>query len=234
MSLCLSLSEPTLEGCKKLLGDLGSCIVEVRVDLISNEGKGEVDEAGVREIFKTAANAGTPAIVTVRDLKEAGFTDRRLELVKLGIESGASMVDIEIEAPESYRKAIVDYVRQINRKVEIIVSYHNYELTPELEELKRLVDTCFDYEADIAKLATATKSVQDSSRLLSLYADTRKIVALGMGKQGTITRVAATKLGSPFTFVAASKETLTAPGQLTLDDMKSIMETIDSSENIGA
>mmetsp|Transcript_16263 Transcript_16263/g.18386 ORF Transcript_16263/g.18386 Transcript_16263/m.18386 type:complete len:228 (-) Transcript_16263:345-1028(-) len=227
MALCLSLSEPTLEGCKESLKLLGSGTVEVRVDLISEEGKGQVDEDGLKEIFKTASAAQADTIITVRDLKEAGFTERRLELVKMGLENGANMVDIEIEAPEEYRKAIIDFVRKINRRIQVIVSYHNYDLTPDAADLKKLVNTCFEYEADIAKIATAVNNVQDSARLLSLYSDDRKIVALGMGKLGMITRLAAIKLGSPFTFVAESESKLTAPGQLTKTAMESILKILD-------
>lgn len=46
-----------------------------------------------------------------------------------------------------------------------------------------------------------------------------------------ITRVAALRLGAPFSFVALTTEMATAPGQLTLESMHSILNQIPNPES---
>ena len=107
---------------------------------------------------------------------------------------------------------------------------------------------CYEMGGDVAKVAVLNNSTQDAASVLSLYAasnddddretttkkrktqsssSSREVVALGMGRHGKITRVSCLSLGSPFTFCAATKETCTAPGQLTLEAMLSIRKELD-------
>ncbi len=46
-----------------------------------------------------------------------------------------------------------------------------------------------------------------------------------------ITRVAALRLGAPFSFAALTPEMATAPGQLTLENMNSILNHIPNPES---
>ncbi len=50
----------------------------------------------------------------------------------------------------------------------VIISYHNYSETPSDEALEALVEDMFDEGADIAKIATTAKCVEDSARMLAL------------------------------------------------------------------
>ena len=81
------------------------------------------------------------------------------------------------------------------------------------------------------------------ARVLALHDDSRKVVMLAMGEAGKISRIAGTcplpptlvrtlmawvaacagpLLGAPFTFVAATAENATAPGQLTAAQMRGL------------
>jgi 3-dehydroquinate dehydratase-1 len=80
--------------------------------------------------------------------------------------------------------------------------------------------------ADIAKLATFSKSKADNARLLSLYSNDKPIVALGMGETGKITRLMAPLLGAEFTFAAMDDGQPTAPGQITYSNMKEILNKL--------
>lgn len=225
MSLCLSLSASSFEECKRILETLAeekcSVIVEVRVDLISEHGKGQVTNEQLAQIFSFK---GLKKIATVRDLTAAGFTLERQNLLRLAMESGADWIDIEYEAPAEYRDKLIKVAKE--KGTTVIISYHNYESTPNIEELREIVGNCYAFGGEVAKVATSAKSTQDSARILSLYDTEKPVVALAMGKFGEITRVAATKLGASFTFVSMSAEAATAPGQLSLQQMKTIMQNM--------
>jgi len=219
--LCVSIAEKSEEGCLRILNDLkDNEMAEIRMDLISSLGSGQVDD-----VSKLLAH-NRPKIVTCRDLQVPGFTEERLSVVKNALVSqSVQYVDLEIEAPEAYRLAVV--VAAKANGVQLIVSYHNYQETPSDEALWKIVDTCFEYGADIAKIAVKSNSVQDSARVLSLYKDPiRRVVALAMGETGMITRVAAVYLNAEFTFVASDEESATAPGQLTIEQMRQINATL--------
>ena len=225
MALCLSLCATSFTECKtvleKLIAETVDVIVEVRVDLISSRGKGNVNDEELGQLF---AYPGIKKIATVRDLATPGFTSERLELMRQAVNSGADWIDIEYESPVTYRGELLKLAKE--KGVTVIISYHNYEATPSLAELNEIVNNCYGWGGDVAKVATLAKSRMDSARVLSLYDSDKTVVALAMGKYGEITRVAATKLGAPFTFVALSAAAATAPGQLDLQQMKTIMQNM--------
>jgi 3-dehydroquinate dehydratase I len=118
------------------------------------------------------------------------------------------------------------------RGCKLIVSYHNYENTPPREELKVLVNRCFSFGADVAKIACQVNCEADAARILSLYdfdyqanVD-KKIVAIGMGEKGKITRPASLLLGAPFTYASMSTGKETAPGQLTKQTLEDILDCL--------
>ena len=66
------------------------------------------------------------------------------------------------------------------------------------------------------------KSISDTSRILSLYnkSSKTKLIAFAMGEQAKFSRILCIHLGSPYTYVSLGKAV--APGQFSLDDMKSL------------
>lgn len=141
------------------------------------------------------------------------FTDaERLEILKHAIAAGASMVDIEYESAEGYRKELMEYARRYH--CDVIISYHNFEFTPETAKLEKIMKDSFAMGADVVKIATMVNQNRDNSRLLSLYHLPGRLVALGMGELGKITRIVAPFLGAEFTFASPDGGDATAPGQI--------------------
>lgn len=217
-----------MESCEAVLSGLASGeMVEIRADLISSRGAGAVDDAGLASLCARPV----PKVLTCRDLASAGFSDERRDLLVALMRSMAegakshdakfeSMIDIEVEAPSEYREALLAAARE--NGVTVVISYHNYEETPSTEGLHEILADCRAKGADIAKVAVLCRNSRDAARVLALYDSESPVVALGMGAAGKVTRIAALDLGSPFTFVALSPETATAPGQLTLQQMRDI------------
>ncbi|MBR5434577.1 MAG: type I 3-dehydroquinate dehydratase [Bacteroidales bacterium] len=180
---------------------------EIRIDLCG------LTEQTTAEVF---SHVQKPAIATCRP--DCCPDAVRLGLLKTAIACGAAYVDVEIESAESFKKEIIAFAH--SKGCRCIISYHNYENTPSLQELKSIVDSCFAQHADIAKVATMAHTQEDCARVLSLYADYKNVVALAMGEEGKITRIANLYLGSPFSFAAVSLESATAKGQMTVEQMR--------------
>ena len=147
--------------------------------------------------------------------------EERKTLLKVAIENGAAYVDIEVESDPAFKADIVAFAKK--HDCTVIVSYHNYVNTPSTAELIDVVQECKDSGAQLVKLATMVTEVQANARLLAVYDTDFPMLAIGMGRMGIITRLAATKLGAPFTFVSGDAIDETAPGQIKESLMKKLL-----------
>jgi len=149
---------------------------------------------------------------------------KKLKLLSTAMDAGAMFVDIEYESS----KELIDEIKTLSKKSnsKLIISYHNYESTPSIEELTNIINECFLLGADIVKIACKSNSETDNITLLSLYSkvESGKLISLGMGNIGKITRLAAPSLGAPFTYASLEKDMETAPGQIDLVSMKKIYD----------
>ncbi len=218
--ICISIAGLSFERCREALADAE--MAEIRLDRL------DFSLQQVREIFLMHHRL----IATCRpgNISEA----ERTKLLLTALEAGAAYVDIEIDAGARFTETVTAACRKIDCKV--IISYHNYENTPPLKELKVLVNKCFSSGADVAKIACQVNSEADAARILSLYDfdyqanGEEKIVAIGMGEKGKITRLAAPLLGAPFTYASLSEGRETAPGQLTKQTLEDILDWIKSND----
>ena len=208
--LCRSIAVEGLVKIQELLK--GSEMAEIRLE------KSGLDNNQVEKLFATHSNL----IATCRN--EGLLQDERTELLKSAIDGGAKWIDIEVESDSYYASTLVNYAN--SKGCIVIISYHNYESTPNQEELDKIIKECMHMGADIVKLATMVIEKSDASRLLGLYSENKSILSLGMGELGKITRVAALGLGAPFTFVSCDNEKETAPGQISESEMKSILTSL--------
>lgn len=211
--ICVAISDKDLRKCIALLTEVE--MAEIRLDLT------EFDDEAIDAVFAQ----DVPLIATCRPdnytEKEQYFKLRR------AIEAGAAYVDIEIEASDEQRNALIDIAKKHDCKV--IISYHNYEKTPGMRELFTIADDCYAKGADVAKLATMVNSKSDNANLMSLYSLDKPIVALGMGEKGKVSRVVAPLMGSEFTFAAQDNSEGTAPGQISYSEMKKLLDSINKT-----
>lgn len=114
--------------------------------------------------------------------------------------------------------------------IKTILSYHNYSLTPSDTELRSITERMKDWGAHILKIATHCSIQRDALRLLSLLIDLRegghRSIVLGMGKHGVITRVFGAMWGNEMAFAPVELASRSAPGQLTVDKLDSIMQAL--------
>jgi 3-dehydroquinate dehydratase-1 len=204
--ICVSLGEMPFGTCLQLASAWQ--LVEIRLDLM------DLDP----EKIDILAMQCRQWIATCRPGKH---TEReRTVLLAASIRSGATYVDIEYEAEPAYRQALIDLAKQYQCKV--IISYHNFESTPDTDTLNQIIRHSTAMGADCVKLAVTACTKADCARVISLYELHDHLVAFAMGDVGKITRVAAPFLGAAFTFVSVDQARLTAPGQLTAAQMEMI------------
>jgi 3-dehydroquinate dehydratase type I len=96
--------------------------------------------------------------------------------------------------------------------------------------LKTLFRGCVKAGADMVKIVTWARIPGDNLRVLSLFADAERedidLINFCMGPQGRISRIAAPLLGSCMSYVSLQRGSQSAPGQLTLSEMNTIMNII--------
>jgi 3-dehydroquinate dehydratase-1 len=207
--ICVSLAEKDPDVCLEILEKVD--MAEIRIDLA------ELSDRDIIKIF----SARKKLIATCRPGKYS--LSERIHKLKLAIESGATFVDIEYEADDAFRNTLNEFAHV--HQCDVILSYHNYEMTPELDELEKIMHKCFELGADIAKIATMVKVNRDNSKILSLYKAPGRLVAIGMGELGKISRIVAPFLGAEFTYAALTDDSITAPGQISYDRLnKYILE----------
>ncbi len=194
----VSIAEGSASSCLAALRDIDCA--EIRIDRMQLS----LDE--IRTIFsqpKTLIATCRPGSRLDKDRKKLLIT---------AIEAGAAYVDVEVESEKTYREEII--ARAKSCACRTIVSFHDQAGTPERHVLEKIVNTCFEAGADIVKIACTVRSREEAARLLGLLDDSRKIVVIGMGEKGKITRIAAPFLGSPFTFASLGPGRETADGQI--------------------
>jgi len=209
--ICVSIAESTAGECLKAIA--GLAFAEIRMDRIQR-----LTAKDVRDIF----SAGINLIATCRP--GAFSEDERKQLLTAAIEAGAAYVDIEVDSDGLFKREIIEKAR--SRSCAVIISFHDYERTPESEELSGIVSRCFESGGDIAKIACMVNSERDNARLLGLLDSGRDIIVIGMGEKGRITRIVAPLLGSPFTYAASARGRETADGQLDRETLEKYLKLL--------
>lgn len=109
-----------------------------------------------------------------------------------------------------------------------LVSWHNLDQTPSDDVLAKLLKQIAEFSTN-AKIITTAKSMNDNLRILKLYGQAKSaninLIAFCMGEEGILSRVLCTYAGAPFTY--ASLEEALAPGQLTINEMKTIYDKLE-------
>lgn len=172
--------------------------------------------------------AGREIIFTLRTRQEGGqieLTDREyLDLIKeINAIYNPDFIDFEYFSHKAVFNEMLDFPN-------LVLSYHNFEETP--ENLMESFSEMTKLAPRVVKIAVMPKNEQD---VLNLMNYTRGFKALNpeqtyatmsMGKLGRISRLAGDIVGSSWTFVSIDEAS--APGQVSLCDMKKIIDILDS------
>ncbi len=129
-------------------------------------------------------------------------------------------IDLDIKTSLS----IIKSVKVKSPKTKIIISYHNFEKTPEIKDLKKIIKEMKSKKADIYKIATHANDISDSLKILSFLSELKEqnldAICLAMGKAGKITRATGHLLGNYLMYAPLDKNDQTASGQIILKELK--------------
>ena len=162
---------------------------------------------------------GIPTLATIRSQSEGGQKElrerKRLDLFK-AIAPHVDAIDIELRSLEIREEVLA--LTQAAGKLRV-VSFHDFQWTPNFDTLMGIVDEAKSIGADIVKIATQANSDADVATLARLLLQRRdaNLIVIGMGPAGVKSRVFFPALGSLMTF--ASLGQATAPGQLPIKEM---------------
>jgi 3-dehydroquinate dehydratase type I len=194
---------------------------EVRLDYL------EEVNPNLQKLFRTLPG---PVIVTNRLATEGGRWQGseadRLKLLTAALALGVTCLDLELAADASFRRELSARREQ----TKLILSWHDFSGTPDSTRLEAVLEEMLATEADIVKLVTLARQPEDNVRLLSLIPQAKErgkeIIAFCMGPLGKWSRVVAPLMGSFLTFAPFSKSGASAPGQLTVNDLKKVWRTL--------
>jgi 3-dehydroquinate dehydratase / shikimate dehydrogenase len=193
-----------------LAAESGADTIEVRLDLLDLLP----DDAQLHTLL---ADAPLEIIATARAQRQGGeFSqpeDVRLDLLKRAAKfDSVAFVDVEMDVPHKNWPASPE---------KIILSHHDFDKVP--DDLHEIVAEMEASEAGINKIAFAAAGPQDALLTADVIRSCKKpTLALAMGQAGVISRILARQFGAFGTFASLKQGDESAPGQLTLKDMRNL------------
>jgi len=198
-----------------------SNFIELRVDHIQN--------LKVNDINIIAQHTHQKAIFTCRHQNEGGnYTGDRgsqLKIIDQAINLKFDYIDIDLK--------VLKFKKINNGSSQLIVSHHNFTSTTSLAQLTETLNQMRETQAEIFKIATMVNNEQDNFTLMKLLlkrSTKEKLIVLGMGEKGKITRILSPLLGAYLTF-ASTPNTSSAHGQIYLSELKQIYKLIESQND---
>ncbi len=214
--ICLSIGASGLNSVNDALSK--AQLAEIRLDL-TNLNKEETVELfqSKKYLIATCRSYDLP-------LEEC---KKRLTWAILGTRFKKSKVkryiDLDFDSPAEYREEMITTAKRGG--FSIIISYHNFDNTESFERLCEIYEGAVNMGADIVKIVTNAKSIQECSRLLQLYKKypINTLVAFSIGEEGKFTRLISHFLGAPFIYCSLDGDSQTAPGQFTIAEAEKLI-----------
>ena len=213
--ICASVAEKTPKRLKQTLTKAlkKSDYAEIRFDFLNPNLVPDTLQLISKDLRK--------CVCTLRPVSEggkfSGSEKNRISIMKLIAEYNPFLLDIEFNTLIK-NKNLRRYLKSTG--TDILLSWHNFKQTPDTSVLKKKLAQMKKFSNNI-KIVTMAKSVNDATRVLSLYKNNNtKLIAFSMGNYGRISRILCLFLGSPYTYVSLGKPV--APGQFSVDEVKSI------------
>jgi len=137
------------------------------------------------------------------------------------------MIDLELETARGMGWILEEFREN---DVDLVVSHHDFEATPERDVLDAIFQQCAQY-GDVAKVATYAEDYEDVLRLLgAIHAaseDGLAVAGIAMGGIGSPSRVVAPLYGSKLGYAPVeSDDSEYAPGQIPLRKLRALVEAV--------
>ena len=220
VKLCVSIPPKTIEEAFVLIKKAEAQqadLIEVRLDWLEKHD----------HVAEIPNHSKTPLIATIKSTKNHGyFSGTETERQKISInaaKSGFQYVDVDLRTPNQIQ--LINKIKQAGTKV--IVSFHDFEQTPSILELDKILRDEIALGSDVCKIITTAKKIEDNLITLNFISEASKrlkILCFAMGELGKVSRLLSPFFGGLFTFASLDLKRKTAKGQLTIQEMNQAYE----------
>lgn len=188
-------------------------LIEVRLDSFENS----------RKLSELPAYTRIPLIATNKLINEKGYfqgteAERQRTLMDAA-DCGFEYIDLDLSNPDL--QAIIMNLKEMGAKT--IVSFHKFEGALTTSEMSDILEKQVASGANVCKIITTATKTQDNLTALNFISENAaktKLVCFCMGKQGRISRLLSPVFGAFFTFASLEQGSETAPGQLSINEMR--------------
>jgi 3-dehydroquinate dehydratase I len=134
------------------------------------------------------------------------------------------LIDYELSNAQEHLRQLRDV--SATHGIAMIMSYHNFEFTPDIDTLVGRFVEAHRLGADIAKVAVMPQDPQDVLTLLGAtykasQATSIPLISMSMGGIGSMSRIMGWLYGSAATFAVGKSSS--APGQIAVDDLRATL-----------
>lgn len=225
MKICVPIQAEAVDTAKAMMQRAFTVadVVELRIDGMKDP-----------DLKRLLPDKAGKILVTNRRREEGGAYDgpeaERVALLMEAVSLGADYIDAEASTDPALLLGLKERIVSCGNRTKLILSRHDFTGTPSERMLKKALQDMTAIGGDIIKIVTYAKTAGDNLRLLSLvsYARRRRqdIIAFCMGPLGRPSRFLTTILGAYLTYASLERGAESAPGQLTVDQMKKIWDIL--------
>ena len=204
--ICVSVCEKTIDALESsaVRASEWADIVELRVDCLTR----------LEDLQRVLNRISRPVILTFRPREQGGHRDLDHQARRLFWQTAPQTEwwDIESDlAPET------DWSR-------VIISHHDFSGVP--ADLPEIYERLAATPARVVKIAVQANDISDCIPVFQLIerarTDGRDVIAIAMGNAGLATRILGPSRGAFLTYAALEEESVTAPGQITAQKLRSV------------
>ncbi len=222
ITICVPVIENTTEHALKAFKRVDGIadLIELRADYLDQP-----------ELPSLLHGANKPFIVTHRRIQEGGRfrgdEKSRIRLLKEAIDLGVAYVDVEFKTDQALLQSLIEK----RNGTKIILSFHNFQGTPSLQELRGLLARMRRWGPDVVKIVTLARSWEDNLKALSLISYALKkgqrIVTFCMGDKGKMSRIFSPLMGAAWAYASLHRTNASAPGQLTVEGIRAVWRKLE-------
>ncbi|MCI5113750.1 MAG: type I 3-dehydroquinate dehydratase [Candidatus Electrothrix sp. AW1] len=229
--ICVSVAGPDVETICHQVEPLEPLLERVDVVEIRLDSMVKPDIYGCRSLLQK------PLLFTNRPVWEGGAFDgteeKRIDPLLEAIQQDVAYVDFELRADQRLRQQLLAAADMTS--TQIVLSWHNFENTPPQAELDKVLAQMMENDAPagkiIGKIVTTAHTWEDALRVLWLQEQAKaanfRLSCFCMGDPGRITRLATLYLGGYMTYICLHDAQATAPGQLSLKQLKKLTSLLN-------
>lgn len=206
-------------------------LLEWRIDFFQSIGDAPAVIETAQAIRRAAA--GVPVLLTRRNASEGGqplSVDEAVVVAMYEAVCRAKCVEL-IDYELSNRLQDIRALREVSRAngIGMIMSYHNFQETPDAATLDGKFRAAAELGADVGKVAVMPKTEADVLELLAATDRARAalsipLISMSMGGIGSLSRLVGWVYGSAATFAVGKSSS--APGQIAVEDLRNVLGVI--------